>query len=181
MHRLPYILTGGPGTGKSTVLDQLESSGCVCVPESAREIIQARMRQGLPPRLGPKAFARAILGRDIERYQSIPSTEKPVFIDRGLVDALSMLEQAGDIDLSSARTRLDDYPVSKQVFFFHPWKEIYRNDSERDQSYVECQRVSARLESWYISLGFELVDVPHGNPQARADFILRTAHATQMG
>jgi predicted ATPase len=180
MRNLPNILTGGPGTGKSTVLGLLESYGCICLPESAREIIQSRTAQGLPPRQDPQSFAKAILKKDIERYRAIPQTDQPVFIDRGVADALCMLAAVGGADSVGAMAMLERYPVSVHVFFFRPWEAIYLNDAERDQTFDECRQVSSRLESWYRSLGFELVDVPQLKPQARADFILRHARAAQQ-
>jgi predicted ATPase len=38
-----YVVTGGPGTGKTTVLRELERKGFPCVPEVARQLIQEQM------------------------------------------------------------------------------------------------------------------------------------------
>ena len=35
-----YVITGGPGSGKTTVLAELERQGFRCAPEVARQIIQ---------------------------------------------------------------------------------------------------------------------------------------------
>jgi len=173
-----YILTGGPGTGKSTILDVLQKAGHLCLPESAREIIKHRIAAGLEPRPDPQAFASAILQRDIEQYLSIPSLAQPVFIDRGIADALCMLEATGAIGLPEAKTKLSMYPLNQCVFFFYPWEAIYCHDDERDQSFEQCQAVCRRLESWYENLGFTLIKVPNTTPELRADFILNHIAAT---
>ncbi|WP_435102063.1 AAA family ATPase [Arhodomonas sp. AD133] len=38
-----FVITGGPGAGKTTVLATLEERGYHCVPESAREMIRCRL------------------------------------------------------------------------------------------------------------------------------------------
>lgn len=46
-----YIITGGPGVGKTTVLNELGKSGYSVVPENARKIIQEQVAtkgDGLP-------------------------------------------------------------------------------------------------------------------------------------
>lgn len=35
-----YVLTGGPGTGKTTLLNELGQQGYITVPEVARDIIK---------------------------------------------------------------------------------------------------------------------------------------------
>jgi predicted ATPase len=178
-HVQPYILTGGPGTGKSTVLDLLQSSGFLCLPESAREIMRVRINAGLEPRPDADSFAQAILQRDMEQYRSIPHTARPVFIDRGIPDALCMLFMTGRIDLAEAKRTLECFPFNQHVFFFHPWEVIYVNDTERDQSFAESQLVSERLAFWYESLGFILIDMPKASPTARVEFIMNHVSPAQ--
>jgi predicted ATPase len=61
---LRVVITGGPGAGKTTLLAALAAKGFATVAESAREIIAARLAQGLPARPDPVAFAREILTKD---------------------------------------------------------------------------------------------------------------------
>ena len=111
---LPFVLTGGPGTGKSTVLGLLANQGCFCISESARGIIRQRTNQGLPKRPEP------ILEADILAYEKIPKCDYPIFIDRGIADVLNMLFEIGKVDLAEAKRRLSIYPIQRQVFFFKP-------------------------------------------------------------
>jgi predicted ATPase len=39
-----FVLTGGPGVGKTTLLGELEKKKFKCVPEVAREIIKEQMK-----------------------------------------------------------------------------------------------------------------------------------------
>jgi hypothetical protein len=59
------------------------------------------------------------------------------------------------------------------VFILPPWKAIYTNDAERDQSFVDAVGVHARIEQWYGSCGYILHEVPRLAVPQRADHILR--------
>lgn len=64
-----FVLSGGPGGGKSALLAALAEGGYPVVPESARAIIRSRLQAGLAPRPEPAAFAQAIFQQDAQHYQ----------------------------------------------------------------------------------------------------------------
>ena len=64
-----FVLSGGPGGGKSALLAALAERGYPVVHESARAIIRSRLQAGLAPRPEPAAFAQAIFQQDAQRYQ----------------------------------------------------------------------------------------------------------------
>lgn len=173
MHR--YILTGGPGGGKTTVLHLLEAAGYLCVPEVARTIIRERNEKGLSPRPEPVAFAREILARDVQEYEKTLNSTGPVFFDRGVGDALCMLYNCGALDMSELRDLHLKYPYNSPVFLLPPWESIFINDTERDQTFDEAVQISERLAEWYENLGYTVVEVPAGTPHQRVAFILSTA------
>ena len=59
-----YVITGGPGAGKTSVLENLASKGYGYIPETARQIIRERLSKGLTPRPGPEIFAKEIFNKD---------------------------------------------------------------------------------------------------------------------
>lgn len=169
-----YIFTGGPGAGKTTVLELLRTRGFTCKQEVAREIIKERLSKGLSPRPAPAQFAQEILVREIAQYdQSIPE-RPPIFFDRGIGDALYMLAQCGVMEEAQIASQLIRRPYNRMIFLFPPWREIYTTDAERDQSYEEASEVYRKLRQWYRQLGFTLVPVPLGRAEERMEFILKT-------
>ena len=56
-----FVVTGGPGGGKTTILTALAERGYNFAPESARRIIKERLAAGLSPRPDPVPFAHEIL------------------------------------------------------------------------------------------------------------------------
>ena len=175
-----YVLTGGPGSGKTTVLHLLEVRGYACVPEVARKVIQTRISQGLAPRPDAAEFGREILAADMAQYDSCSDNGRPTFFDRGIGDALGMLYECGATDIHTAEEYLRIRPYNRTVFLFSPWEAMYSTDAERDQTFSDSVAIAERLETWYGRLGYSTVRVPLGSPGERLDFILDTIRAARQ-
>jgi hypothetical protein len=81
------VFTGGPGAGKTSVLEALAALGHATVGDSARTIIAERLARGATRR-PEETFVRTILRRDIEQYLAVADTSGCVFFDRGVIDWL---------------------------------------------------------------------------------------------
>ena len=64
------VLTGGPGAGKTTVLDVLREQGYATGDDAARSIIRERKAAGLTPRPDALTFAKQVFEKDVAAYQS---------------------------------------------------------------------------------------------------------------
>lgn len=172
------IITGGPGAGKTTLLAELATLGYATVEESARAIIAERVAAGETPRPEPAAFAREILRRDVERYRQLPPTSACVFFDRGVVEALGMIQEVAPLPPDQLASMLGAYLFHRTVFILPPWQAIYTHDTERDQTFDEAVSVHARLVQWYGACGYVLHEVPRLPVSQRADHVLHAlAHA----
>lgn len=178
MRNQRFILTGGPGAGKTSVLRILEGKGFLCMPDVARKVIQQRLAQGLSPRPSPEEFAAQILAADGAQYDACPNVGGPIFFDRGIPDALGMLFDCHEITVQAAKQQLHQRPYNMRAFYFPAWEAIFTTDAERDQSFEESIAISERVRSWYGALGYELLAVPIASPEARADFILESTATT---
>lgn len=166
-------LTGGPGAGKSTVLDALHARGYECVPDTARAIIRERLKLSLSPRPSPREFADEILKRDRVQCQRMASIPGLVFFDRCVVDALGMINQLGGLaSLLELEKLLEEYVYFRTAFIFPPWEKIYTTDTERDHPFAHGVAVHREVSAWYTRCGYDLVEVPRGTVQQRCDFIL---------
>ncbi len=173
---LRFVVTGGPGAGKTTLLHALARRGYRIVPESARHIIRKRTMSGLSPRPPLEQFGRDILQMDIDRYRQTPVAQAPVFFDRGIVDALAMLDQQRAMGSAATEAYIKQFPYHDMAFVMPPWQEIYKNDTERDQTFAEALQVYQTLNTWYAQWGYQLVEVPRAALDERVDFVLATVH-----
>lgn len=164
------VLTGGPGAGKTTLLGELARCGFRIVPEAARAVL--RRKGGLALREGdPDGFAEAILECEVERFAVAEPGEGAVFFDRGLGDLASMPVSAPDLRgriASAVASHRYDLPI----FRAPAWKAIYRQDSERTQSWEEAAASDMAVTASWRAAGYDVVDLPLSSPEDRASFVL---------
>src|SRR5580765_5482470 len=103
------IITGGPGAGKTTLLLALQARGYTIVGDSARAIIQDRIRRGLSPRPNADAFTHETLRMDIENFVHHAATPGHVFFDRSVLDSLCSLARLTPLNESELRMWLATY------------------------------------------------------------------------
>jgi predicted ATPase len=95
-----FIITGGPGGGKTSVLQSLFSQGFKYVEETARQIIKERLRNGLSNRPEPNIFANEMFVNDLNNYNSNSGYSSTVFFDRSFVDSALLLFQSNEEDFN---------------------------------------------------------------------------------
>ncbi len=175
------VITGGPSTGKTAVINALEAAGYTCLHEIIRTMTamekdsnheQQFTSNPIVSVADPKAFNQAILEARISQYESIQKTnQKFIFFDRGIPDVLAYMdcfEQS--YDNSYTKACLDHrYGF---IFLMPPWKAIHRVDSERFETYDESLKVYQCLHSTYTSLGYQVIEVPKDSIANRVAFIL---------
>lgn len=171
-----FVITGGPGSGKTTVLNELTQRGFACVPEMARQIIQEQVRSNgdALPWGNTARYADLMMERSVASYLENSACREPTFLDRGLPDTLCYAGIIGlDADaVARMRQTCETYRYHRRAFIAPPWEEIYSIDNERKQTFAEAGDVYRRMVTTYQRCGYELIELPKVTPGERVEFIL---------
>lgn len=168
------VLIGGPGTGKSSILNELISRGFHCKPEISREVILEAKKKGVNQLFltEPLLFSNLLLkGREKQFLEAHKSTEKLIFFDRGIPDVHAYLEFF-DTDYPEVFIEKSNTHIYTKVFMLPPWKEIYTSDNERYESFDEAVKIHHHLKKTYQDIGYKICIVPFGTIQERTNYIL---------
>jgi len=166
-----YIITGGPGGGKTSILECLRLQGIGYIEETARQIIRARLNQGLSPRPEPLVFAEEMFKIDLSNFNSGSNGSSILFFDRSMVDSSGLIFKADKASFDHVAETLRTNRYNRKVFITPPWKEIYCQDAERDQTFEQAIQVYEWLYDWYETNGYDLVVIPKDSIEERARFI----------
>ncbi|MCK9918988.1 AAA family ATPase [Microbacteriaceae bacterium K1510] len=168
-----FVLTGGPGAGKTTLIGALAHAGFAVAPEAGRHIIQAEQaKDGTAlPWVDPLAFAEAMLAHDIENYARLGAAPAPVFCDRGIPDVIGYLRLESRAVPEAMWRAARAHPYQPQVFICPPWRAIYTTDSERRQTWDVAERTYEVMVGVYTELGYTLVHVPRAPVDTRVRFV----------
>ena len=175
------VITGGPSTGKTAVIDALSQNGYSCLEEVIRAMTLAKKEENndlifktnpIVSVEDPTAFNQMILDARVAQYHStLESFEEFVFFDRGIPDVLAYMDcfnQAYGAPFREAcETNTYDY-----VFIMPPWKDIHKVDNERFESFEESLRIDGCLKNSYTSFGYDVQIVPKDTIKNRVTFIL---------
>ncbi|KIX12511.1 AAA family ATPase [Dethiosulfatarculus sandiegensis] len=173
MHNL-FVFTGGPGSGKTTVITGLHELNFQYADEVGRKVIQRQVEQNgsALPWLDKGLFRDEMIREEIRNYNRYQRSKQPVFFDRGIVDSYgySKLEKLMIPDELVHYCQKLRY--NKKIFVFPPWKKIFINDTERKQNFPEAVATYNEMVKAYELFGYSLFEVPKTSVSKRIKFIL---------
>ena len=170
-----FVVTGAPGTGKTSIIALL-GERFVTVNEPARELIgehaAATGESTLDGR--PELFLRRLVQRSIDAFNSVSDTTV-AFFDRGLPDCVAYAT-AFQLESELPHQLAGRFRYDSPIFIAPPWKEIYTTDALRRATFEQVEAFHLNLQSAYLRLGYELIELPKTSPRERMEAITRHLH-----
>lgn len=166
-----YVITGGPSSGKTTIVNALHARGYRTVVEHARHYIDLQRAVGRTledMRRSRKTFQREVLELQMSQESSL-DPDDIVFLDRAIPDTLAycrFLKLPPDPRLQE-RFKTIAY---RRIFILDLLplvKDYARREDEADQ-----RTIHELLIAVYNELGFPIVYVPVLPIEERVEFIL---------
>ncbi len=166
-----FILTGAPGSGKSTILDALDG-GLRVMGEPAREVLAEQRAidgDGTHDR-DRSLFVELLLQRSVDKYQTALHEARPVLFDRGVPDCITYATLM-DVDPAPSLEAALAHRYHPEVLILEPWEAIYSTDDERTMSFEQTHPFQDALVEAYTRTGYSLIVVPTGSIADRAAFV----------
>ncbi|WP_198406662.1 AAA family ATPase [Paracoccus yeei] len=168
-----FIVTGGPGSGKTSLIGALARQGFRSMPEAGRAIIRDQVRIGGPslPWADRSMFAELMLGWELRSWHEARALDGPVLMDRGIPDVIGYLTLCGLPVPAHVEAAASLYPYNKRVFIAPFWDAIFTQDSERRQDRQEAEATGRIMAQTYARLGYQMIELPRTSLEDRADFV----------
>lgn len=165
-----YVITGGPSSGKTTVLEELAKLGYVIYPEAARVFIDEEMAKGKSLkeiRGNEDEFQRKVLKTKIEVEKAAPQ-DKIVFFDRAIPDSIAYYQICG---LNPEEVlKFCQKKVYRKIFLFEQLP--FDQDYARVEDEETIKKLNQLLKESYENLGYQVIDIPAVFVQERVKKIL---------
>jgi predicted ATPase len=166
-----HVITGGPCTGKTTVVEILASNGFKTTVEHARHYIDTQKIKGKSIdeiKRNKKEFQLAVLKMQIKEETHL-NTQDLVFLDRALPDALAYYKFL-DLKIDDQVLEMCNKFCYKKIFILDRLPLV--NDYARREDEEEQKIIHELIIDVYNSYPCPIVHVPVLPKEERVNFIL---------
>ncbi len=171
-----FILTGGPGFGKTSILEHLQELGFNTFEEVARQVIKEELLAGsdVLPWKNLDAFSKKVLPLQIFNHsKALPGIN---FYDRAIPDIAAYQVHGQQVVFAALQRAIMQHRYNSKVFITPPWPEIYNTDNERQETYEKACTIHAQLMQTYQHFNYDVTEVPTLKVADRVQFILQNIH-----
>jgi predicted ATPase len=168
------VITGAPGTGKTSIINELLKRNHICFEEISRAVTIEAQKRGIDQLFlkDPLLFSNMLLeGRKQQYLDSNKATGPFVFLDRGLPDVLAYMDYYKTKYPKQYKSVCKNYTYN-YVVILNPWQEIYKSDNERYENFDQAREIHHHIVNTYSSYGYDLLEVPFDTVEQRTNYIL---------
>lgn len=168
------VISGGPGSGKTTLITHLEAKGHICMHEVSRAVTKKAQEEGIAQLFleNPILFSKKLMEGRLEQFIEASSFNTPfIFYDRGMPDVTAYMDYLNTHypENFSETCKTNRYDL---VFLLPPWKDIYQQDTERYESFEQAEILYQFLLKGYQKYNYNVLEVPTGSIENRSLYIL---------
>jgi predicted ATPase len=166
-----YVISGAPGSGKTTLINAFKMDDVFCFEEVSRSIIAEAQQSGKaqPFLTDPLLFSNLLLSKRIDQFNH-PKQAAFHLYDRGIHDVIAYLEEINAKYPDEFDKKACKYIYDK-VFLLPPWEDIYKQDAERYETYQHAVKIHEHLKAVYQKFSMSIVDVPKISVEQRIEFV----------
>lgn len=164
-----YVLTGGPSSGKTKLLEKLEELGYCTILEVARVLIDENEAKGVSAqelRKDEGLFQQQVLRMKLEIEERTPK-DRIVFFDRAVPDSIAYYKICGLDTQEIEKISRNRYKI---IFFLEQLP--FQRDSARIEEESIVRRLNQLLLESYENLGYKVVIIPVASIEERLKLIL---------
>lgn len=182
-----YIITGGPGSGKTSIINELAKRGYLIAPEAATDVIEKGLQQNIQAPWMDDDYHIQVSALMAKRQEEVRSSKEIVaFFDRGHLDGITyILLQRRKLPqevVDYVQATVDENFFDKKVFFIENL-EFCEQAPHRDENLEEALEKSRQIKQNYEALGYEVINIPPETIDQRSEWIINQIqkHSTTKG
>lgn len=122
----------------------------------------------------PMLFSKLLLEGRLQQYHEADICDSNfVFLDRGMPDVLAYMDYFGS-EYPENFTKTCQNNIYDMVFILAPWKEIFKSDSVRYETFDQSLLIHDHLLKVYENFNYHLINIPFDTVQKRTDYIMES-------
>ena len=169
------VISGGPCSGKTTIINQLILKNYNCFNEISRTYLKKRKFIDQPISISKKIINKRIKHYIESENLSLSGNKHFIFFDRGIHEVAAYLDYLSITH--QYHKKIKDYQYNL-IFILELNKKKYTNDNQRIETFEQALKIEDCIKKVYQTTNHTIIYVPWMNINNRLEFILYNCYKT---